>query len=186
MAIDSLARVRPILTHPMPTPPKDPHEAHATASAPKPPIDLTALPGHQIRRLQQIAVALFIEEAAAHDLTPVQFAALASVAHQPGIDQRTLARSIGLDTSTLGGVVDRLERRALMRRSPDPDDRRVRRLALSADGAALLAAALPAMHRAQARILAPLAVDEQRQFMRLLGRLVDGNNAASRAPSGTA
>lgn len=158
-----------------------------TTHAPNPPtvptLDLTALPGHQIRRLQQIAVGLFMEETAAHDMTPVQFAALAAVDRQPGVDQRTLARTIGLDTSTIAGVVDRLERRALMQRNPDPDDRRVRRLTLTPAGQALLKAVLPAMRRAQARILAPLQADEQRQFMQLLDRLVEGNNAASRAPS---
>lgn len=164
-------------------PPKPPNPPTPRTLPPAADLDLTALPGHQIRRLQQIAVGLFMEETAAQDLTPVQFAALAAVARQPGVDQRTLARSIGFDTSTIGGVVDRLERRALMLRSADPDDRRVRRLTLTADGQALLAAVLPAMRRAQDRILAPLPAAEQRQFMRLLARLVEGNNAASRAPS---
>lgn len=155
----------------------------ATATASPSELDLNTLPGHQIRRLQQIAVGLFIEETAEHDLTPVQFAALAAVARQPGLDQRTLARTIGFDTSTIAGVVDRLERRALMQRNPDPDDRRVRRLALTPDGQALLTAVLPAMRRAQDRILAPLQADDRRRFMQLLDRLVEGNNASSRAPS---
>jgi DNA-binding MarR family transcriptional regulator len=147
------------------------------------PIDLSTLPGHQIRRLQQIAVGLFMEEAEALDLTPVQFAALAAVASHPGVDQRTLARTIGLDTSTLGGVVDRLERRALMARRSSADDRRVRHLHLTAAGATLLAQAMPRALRAQDRILSPLAASERRQFMSLLGRLVAANNRASRAPS---
>lgn len=155
----------------MPTP------AHAST------VDLDALPGHQIRRLQQIAVGLFMEEAADFDLTPVQFAALARVTSQPGIDQRTLARAIGLDTSTIGGVIDRLERRALMQRNAAPEDRRVRRLTVTAEGARLLEQVQPRMLAAQQRILAPLSADEQRQFMAFLGRLVEANNAASRAPS---
>lgn len=167
------------MTNRTPLPP--PATATATASASE--LDLNTLPGHQIRRLQQIAVGLFIEETAEHDLTPVQFAALAAVARQPGLDQRTLARTIGFDTSTIAGVVDRLERRALMQRNPDPDDRRVRRLALTPDGHALLTAVLPAMRRAQDRILAPLQADDRRRFMQLLDRLVEGNNASSRAPS---
>jgi DNA-binding MarR family transcriptional regulator len=145
--------------------------------------ELATLPGYQIRRLQQIAVGLFIDETAAFDLTPVQFAALAAVARHPGVDQRSLARRIGFDTSTTGGVVDRLERRGLMRRHPAPDDRRVRRLSVTDAGQTLLAAVLPAMQRAQRRILAPLSDVEQGQFMALLGRIVEANNAASRAPS---
>ncbi|MCP5272775.1 MAG: MarR family transcriptional regulator [Burkholderiaceae bacterium] len=146
-----------------------------------PPLD--SLPGYQIRRLQQIAVGLFMDETAAHDLTPVQFAALASVVRQPGMDQRTLAGGIGLDTSTTAGVVDRLEKRGLVRREAAPDDRRVRRLVATDAGRALLTAVWPGMQRAQQRILAPLSAAERRQFMALLGRLVAANNEASRAPS---
>ena len=147
------------------------------------PVDLEALPGHHIRRLQQIAVALFLQETEPHGVTPVQFAALQRVCNTPGIDQRTLARSIGLDTSTIAGVVDRLEARGLLVRSTTPDDRRVRLLSLTGEGHALLKAMAPAMHRAQARMLEPLPPREREQFMRMLRKLVAGNNAESRAPS---
>jgi DNA-binding MarR family transcriptional regulator len=147
------------------------------------PLVLDTLPGHQIRRLQQIAVGLFMEETAEFDLTPVQFAALAAVQRQPGIDQRTLARTIGFDTSTIGGVVDRLERRALMQRNASPDDRRVRRLTVTSAGQALLAAIVPRMLHAQQRILEPLPPADRPRFMQMLDVLVAGNNAASRAPS---
>jgi DNA-binding MarR family transcriptional regulator len=145
--------------------------------------ELDTLPGHLIRRLQQIAVGLFMEETAGHDLTPVQFAALATIARQPGEDQRTLARTIGFDTSTIGGVIDRLERRGLVQRNPAPDDRRVRRLTLTGEGAALLQQVLPGMQRAQKRMLAPLPAGERAEFMRQLALLVAANNGASRAPS---
>jgi len=148
-----------------------------------PPIDLQRLPGHYIRRLQQIAVALFMEETEPFGLTPVQFAALAAVRRNPGIDQRTLARTIGFDTSTIGGVVDRLERRGLMRRATPPEDRRARLLEVTAEGLAVLREILPAVLRAQRRILAPLEAAERRAFVRALKVLVESNNTASRAPT---
>jgi len=153
--------------------------------APRPkalPLALDTLPGYQIRRLQQIAVGLFMEETAEFDLTPVQFAALATVQRQPGIDQRTLAGTIGFDTSTIGGVIDRLERRGLMQRSASADDRRVRLLSVTPDGQALLRAIAPRMLAAQARILQPLPAADRARFMQMLDLLVAGNNAASRAP----
>lgn len=151
---------------------------------PRPPtVDLQALPGQQIRRLQQIAVGLFMEELEAFELTPVQFAALAAIAQQPGLDQRTLARTIGLDTSTTGGVIDRLERRALMQRNAAPDDRRVRRLTVTTAGTRMLEKVMPHVLQAQRRILAPLSASEQARFLELLGRLIEANNSASRAPS---
>lgn len=146
-------------------------------------VDLDDLPGHHIRRLQQIAVAIFLQEAEPLGLTPVQYAALQAVANAPGIDQSSLARSIGLDTSTIGGVVDRLESRGLLQRNASPDDRRVRLLRLTEAGQALLHDAIPAMLRAQRRILEPLPPGDRDEFMRMLRTLVIANNALSRAPS---
>lgn len=147
-----------------------------------PSIDLASLPGHHIRRLHQIAVAIFLQETEAHAVTPVQYAALQTVCNVPGIDQRTLARSIGFDTSTIAGVIDRLESRGLLLRNTTPDDRRVRRLTLTADGHALLAALHPSMQRAQTRMLEPLPARERDDFMRMLRVLVSANNSLSRAP----
>lgn len=146
-------------------------------------VDLDDLPGHHIRRLQQIAVAIFLQETEGLNVTPVQYAALQAIADAPNVDQRTLARTIGFDTSTIGGVIDRLEGRALVQRNADPDDRRVRRLTLTAAGDALLAEVVPAMQRAQQRMLAPLPEAERAEFMRMLRTLVTANNELSRAPS---
>ena len=145
-------------------------------------VDLDSLPGHHIRRMQQIAVAIFLQETEATGVTPVQYAALQTVANVPGVDQRTLARSIGFDTSTTAGVVDRLEARGMLLRSASPDDRRVRLLSLTPDGQALLAQVTPGMQRAQARMLAPLPKAERAEFMRMLRVLVTANNELSRAP----
>jgi MarR family transcriptional regulator, lower aerobic nicotinate degradation pathway regulator len=146
-------------------------------------VDLDDQPGHFIRRLHQIAVAIFLQEAEALGLTPIQYAALQATANAPGVDQRTLAKSIGLDTSTTGGVVDRLESRGLLVRSGNPDDRRVRLLSLTPAGEALLRDAIPAMLRAQERILDPLPPAQRAAFMDMLRTLVTANNALSRAPS---
>ncbi|MEY3252204.1 MAG: hypothetical protein RL227_1177 [Pseudomonadota bacterium] len=159
----------------------------APAAAHRPPrrratVELDTLPGHHIRRLQQIAVALFLQEAEPLGVTPVQYAVLQAVANEPGLDQRTLAGRVALDTSTVAGVVDRLEARALLQRQASARDRRVRQLQLTPEGEALRVQVEPAMRRAQQRILAPLARAERAEFLRLLRVLVDGNNEASRAP----
>ena len=181
----------------MPTPPGTPREAsprkpvrradsHAGASgrlAALGPVELEALPGHQIRRLQQIAVAIFLQEAGSGGLTPIQYAALQALVNCPDIDQRTLAGLIGLDTSTLAGVVDRLEARGLILRKADPNDRRVKLVSPTDAGRRALADLLPAMLRAQQRILAPLSRADRREFTRMLNILVTANNDLSRAPS---
>ena len=151
---------------------------HATP----PTLPLTDLPGHYIRRLQQIAVGVFMEETQAFGVTPVQFAALNALLATPGIDQRTLAASIGFDTSTIGGVVDRLEARGWLQRQVSPEDRRARLLTLTPEGQRLLQDVAASVLSTQERILAPLSEDERRTFLRMLKVLVATNNDASRAP----
>jgi len=146
-------------------------------------IDIDTQPGHAIRRLHQISVGIFLQEVGEMGVTPVQYAALQTVANQPGIDQRTLARAIALDASTTGGVVDRLETRGWLLRRLSPNDRRARELELTLSGQQALREVVPAMLRAQEQILAPLCDVERREFMRMLDRLVTENNAMSRAPS---
>lgn len=139
--------------------------------------DLYAKPGHLIRRSQQIAVAIFMEECADRDITPIQYAVLSVLAARPGIDQSTLAGLAALDRSTLGDVVARLARRGLLRRTPDPQDRRSRVLTLTPAGRRLLPEIEAAVRRAQRRMLAPLSADERKLFMALLAKLVDVNGA---------
>ena len=86
-----------------------------------PAVDIDHQPGHYIRRLHQISVGIFLQELGEIGITPVQYAALQTVANHPGIDQRTLARTIALDASTTGGVVDRLEARGWTLIEPLPD-----------------------------------------------------------------
>lgn len=144
--------------------------------------DVYGKPGHLIRRAQQIAVALFVEECRPLDLTPVQYAALVATREQPGIDATRLSEVIAYDRSTLGGVIERLEEKGWLERRPGAGDRRVKQLHLTAAGAALLAAAEPLVRRAQERILAPLAGPDRAELMRLLGDLVELNNEHSRVP----
>jgi DNA-binding MarR family transcriptional regulator len=155
----------------------------AVRRLPETPAELEGFPGHQIRRLQQIAVAIFLEEVQPDGITPVQCAAMMMVNTSADMDQRTLARSIGFDTSTIAGVLDRLEARGLLRRSLSTLDARVRLIALTQQGRALLERLMPSVRRAQDRMLEPLAEAERADFMRMLCTLVASNNALSRAPA---
>jgi DNA-binding MarR family transcriptional regulator len=138
--------------------------------------------GHLIRRAQQIAVAIFMEECAGFDLTPVQYAALVAIREKPGTDATRLSALIAFDRSTLGNVLERLEARKLVKRYSSPDDKRIKLLKLSVAGSALVKRAEAAVLRAQERILAPLRPNDRNRLMELLGQLVDLNNEASRVP----
>ena len=72
--------------------------------------DVFAKPGHLFRRMQQIAVAIFMEECAEFELAPVQYAALVTVREHPGIDATRLSAVIAFDRSTIGDVLERTRR----------------------------------------------------------------------------
>ena len=113
------------------------------------------MPGHLARRFQQIAVAVFHAEVgeAGYDLTPVQYAALATVRANPGIDQATLAGLIAFDRTTIGGVVDRLVQKGLLVRNPSSRDRRARELQITDEGRQTLCGIEPAVEAAQRSML---------------------------------
>ena len=144
--------------------------------------DVYTKPGYLFRRMQQIAVALFVEECRAYDLTPVQYAALVAIRTHPGIDATRLSAVIAFDRSTLGNVIELLEAKLYVERKPAREDKRVKLLYLTKQGAALLRDIMPSVDRAQARMLQPLKPADRKTLMTLLTQLVDLNNEASRVP----
>lgn len=146
--------------------------------------ELEDMPGHLVRRFQQIAVAIFHAEVgeAGFDLTPVQFAALESVRTHPGIDQMTLAGLIAYDRTTIGGVVDRLVQKGFLTRSVSDKDRRARVLKVSGEGLKALEHLRPAVEKAQKVMLSGLTAEEAEAFMHLLRKATTSLNDLSRAP----
>jgi DNA-binding MarR family transcriptional regulator len=142
--------------------------------------DVYTKPGHLIRRLQQMAVSVFTQECADHDITPVQYAALVAVRDNPELDATRIAALIAFDRSTLGNVLERLEAKGLIERRAKAGDRRVKILRLSSRGAQVLAEAEPAVLRAQSRMLDPLTEAERQEFLLLVRRIIARQDQAQR------
>jgi DNA-binding MarR family transcriptional regulator len=135
-------------------------------------------PGHLIRRAQQFAVAIFMEETSGFDVTPVQFAILNALIDDPGEDQITLSGRVAFDPATFGSVIARLEAKGWVVRHADPDDKRRKLLWTTDEGEAVAIRMKRAASRAQQRIVAPLEADERTQLAALLGKLVAGHEKA--------
>ena len=146
--------------------------------------DNDEMPGHLARRFQQIAVAVFLAEIgeAGFDLTPVQYAALAAIRANPGIDQVTLAGLIAYDRTTITGVVDRLAQKGLLVRHASRRDRRARELQITEAGKRTLRGITPAVEAAQQTMLRGLTEKEGADLMRLLRKAIAAGNELSRAP----
>ena len=147
--------------------------------------ELWTRPGYLIRRLHQIHVGLFAEECGGADLTPVQSAILTVLQGGEGMDQLTLSTSVGIDRTSGADVIRRLERRGLLTRISSEQDRRAKIVKITVEGRTFLKRVRPRMARAQDRLIAPLDDEEREEFFRLINKLVDANNKASRAPMGT-
>ena len=75
--------------------------------------------------------------------------------------------------------LDRLERAGLIRRNPNPDDRRGTLVSLTDDGLALINRLVPLHVANEANMLAALSREEQAALGQLLGKLLDGLEAQS-------
>jgi DNA-binding MarR family transcriptional regulator len=139
-------------------------------------------PGHLIRRLQQIAVAIFMDEFKVLEITPVQFMALVAVRDRPGLEQQAIADLIAIDRSSAGRVFQFLEDRGLVQRITPKNNRRTKQAFVTPAGTRLLNMGAKLIRQAEERILKVLSGSEQRQFMQQLVKLVDVNNTLSRAP----
>jgi DNA-binding MarR family transcriptional regulator len=155
---------------------------HKSALPPMRLADVYKAPGHLIRRLQQISVAIFFEEFEDYDVTAVQYASLIAIRDRPGIDQRTLAHEVAIDRSTIGIVSRTLEDRGLILRVAPKQNLRIKQLFITRAGDDLLQKTREHIYRVQERILAPLSMKERKVCMELLSRLVRINNELSRAP----
>src|SRR5437588_291852 len=70
--------------------------------------DLLSMPGHLIRRAQQVHTTIWAEVVGT-ELTSVQFAILFALETTPGLDQRSLGERIAVDPSTLAEICRRLD-----------------------------------------------------------------------------
>ncbi len=142
------------------------------------------MPGHLIRRLNQISVAMFGERMtqAGVSLTPMQYALLCGIRAHPQTDQATLAGIAACDRVTLGKILDRLEERGLITRAQSASDKRAKVLVLTDEGRATLEIAVPFIRDLQQDILGGLDQAEKVVFVDLLQKLTLAGNESSRAP----
>ncbi|MGK5636708.1 MarR family winged helix-turn-helix transcriptional regulator [Streptomyces sp. URMC 126] len=78
-----------------------------------------------------------------------------------------LARLLGCDKTNVTGLIDRLERRGLVRRDPDPADRRVSRAALTDEGRATVRRLSERFADVVAEHCATLPASDRRSLARL-------------------
>lgn len=127
--------------------------------------------GHVLRRAHQRHAAIFQDGIGDLQLTPTQFAALAKIHALGDVSQNQLGRLTAMDPATIQGVIQRLEARHLIHRTPDARDKRLSVLRLTAEGSDVAARAIARAADITEQTLAPLNPRERQQFLALLKRL---------------
>jgi DNA-binding MarR family transcriptional regulator len=141
------------------------------------PLDVSAL--HLLHRAGQCAEVLFTNEAGKTDLTPRQYAILASVHQQPDISQTGLVEQTGVDRSTLADIVRRLVKKGLLQRKRTRRDARMYAVRLTPKGLSALNSLKPAATRVDQRLLSVLKSDQRGGFIEALGEIVRAMNRAA-------
>ena len=104
----------------------------------------------------------------AHAVSMWAYAVLLHLDDEPTRSQAALAQAIGADKTRIIAVLDELTERGLIRRHPDPADRRVRLLSITAAGRRLRDTVQSAIQDQEERLLAQVPTADRRAFLRTL------------------
>jgi len=112
--------------------------------------------------------AMLREEIAEYDLTPPQFCLLAFLWQQDGLTQVELSEKAQIDRSTVGEMLDRLEKTSLVERRPHPHDRRAYKIHLTGQGRGLEAPLTECAKRVREKLTSGLNEHDISELIRML------------------
>ncbi|MBI4625540.1 MAG: MarR family transcriptional regulator [Verrucomicrobia bacterium] len=126
---------------------------------------------------------------AQHDITQGRFGVLMALwgndrggEVRPPLSPATLAERTGVTRATMTGLIDTLERDGLVRREPDPADRRMMTVKPTRQAVALLTRILPGHFQRMAALMLPLTESEREVLVSLLQKIA--NQASTLSPTG--
>jgi DNA-binding MarR family transcriptional regulator len=130
-----------------------------------------------VARVHQLWKKVFGEALAPLGIQVAHYDVLANIAHYPGLTQQALAEKLLVGRSTMSMLLPELERRGVIERRSDDADRRVRRLWLTDEGAALTDRAM-AIHVARLEdmmtVLSDAECDSIGEMMRRIATSLEG------------
>ena len=132
---------------------------------------LEGLVGYRLRRAATVFMTDFRRAMGDSPVRPVLFAMLAIVAENPGINQTSLGRALGIQRANLVPLVNELLERALIERQPAANDKRAFALVLSDAGRDMLTTCTARINAHEERMLARLSAAERTQLLDLLARI---------------
>jgi DNA-binding MarR family transcriptional regulator len=112
------------------------------------------------------------------DVTPVQYGVWKCLWENGSMTPSQIAQMLSVDTSTITGLLDRMENKEILKRTPNTEDRRAIHVSLTEQGKMLE----PEMDRitseANAEVLSVLNPEEQKLFVSYLNRILESLNGS--------
>jgi DNA-binding MarR family transcriptional regulator len=133
---------------------------------------LADLIGYHLRRADAFTFQSFGAALADDRISPGQLGVLLLVQANPGINQTRAGKALGIDRSTLVSIIDGLEERGLVERTPSPTDRRSHALMLTGAGGTFLADVRPRLEAHEGEVARNLTGAERQNLIRLLEKIV--------------
>jgi DNA-binding MarR family transcriptional regulator len=132
---------------------------------------LETLIGYNARRAALSIIEVFLQRMSVYDLRPVDFSVLSLITHNPGISSRQLCSALNILPPNLVGMINTLEKRALILRKPHPSDGRVVGLHLTDVGNTLMKDAEHTAQELEIDAASKLSTTERKTLMRLLQKI---------------
>lgn len=134
-------------------------------------IEVSSSIGFLLAKAYQRASALFKETFGKYGITPQQFGVMRFLWEEDGITQVELSNRSQIDRTTIGGLIDKLERSGLVKRLPHPEDRRAYRISLTETGRGLERELTPLAEELHKAIINPLTAQEVEVLTHILKKL---------------
>jgi DNA-binding MarR family transcriptional regulator len=132
---------------------------------------LETLIGYNARRAALTIIEVFLQRMSVYDLRPVDFSVLSLIMHNPGISSRQLCSALNILPPNLVGMINALEKRALIIRKPHPSDGRIIGLHLTDAGSQLMKEAEQTAQELEIDAASKLTATERKTLMRLLQKI---------------
>ncbi len=127
--------------------------------------------GYNLKRAYVIMQEDFRAALEDEELGPRVFSALSLTVQFPNVTQSGLAKMLGIERSGLVSIIDELEQRAYVRRTPVPTDRRVQALVPTEAGRAAHKTAIEKVRAHEQTLLAHLSAEEKTTLIGLLQKV---------------
>ena len=126
-----------------------------------------------LKHADRLLAELHVEALAPFDIHVRDLGVLLVIDRSEPASQQQIAERMGVDRTTMVSIIDALEAKGIIARRPDAEDRRRNLIELTPTGQEILRQATAASDAAEAKLLAPLTLEEGKQLRNLIARVLD-------------